>query len=576
MKSNSFNYFWIGSIIVTLIYSAIFIPNIRWDKNNTINSIIYTILQLICFFSSSEIFLKAMLVLFHKKKEIKCTNKLYNISVIINYNLKAVDRESVDECLKNMFKSFLVNLSRNHTMVLISATNNIEILEYEATQFLTIKNKIYEILLQKAHIYTEHKNKTCDTTIDIDNINYDNIIWNQFDVNDLKNNSIKICKCIIDNFLYIRRNSTVLKKCGQYQDLITWSEGYKYGYTYKNPILYGKYIRLDEQLFNDTPASLKIFNKQFKYTLVLDGDSLISHGTVFKLVDIAENNQYYHIIQPQIEFYNNNNIFKKIQNIVQNNTNIINGYVTSFMDHSNFYGKGFIRNSEYLKRCIGTPDNIIEYVPANCISHDTFESMILPTLYCDKVTIKEESPSNLISWNIRETRWNYGDIIIAKHIYPTIFCRRTPKYSKNAFNLTFNQSYIALSSIRIIITKPVLLLFIVYSNFVYMHYPYIPMIYMLVTLLLTPLLINIKISNIFKSFIIFFSLILQFTPEPLIGSYRLLKVIYKLLMNNNKWTPSKTIENNITKKGIVKMSLYYYGIPSAISIVLIFILNNIK
>ena len=156
---NTSSYFWSGAVIVTLIYAAIFIPNINWRKNNIINSIIYTLLQLVCFFSSSEIFLKAILVLFYKKKEIKNANKLYNINVIINYNLKAVDYDSVDECLKNMFKSFLLNLSRNHTMVLISATTDSKILEYEKKYFLMIKNKIYKVLLEKVDTYIKERYK---------------------------------------------------------------------------------------------------------------------------------------------------------------------------------------------------------------------------------------------------------------------------------------------------------------------------------------------------------------------------------------------------------------------------------
>ena len=448
-------------------------------------------MQIVCFFSSSEIILKVLLLLFYKKKKIIIKEEYYNINTIINYNLKAIDRESVNECIINMHKTFLGNLSRNNTLVLISGTSDINLVNYERNEIKKLKINIYNILKERAIEYINNS-ENYNITLEINKKNNYNLIWNQYNKKNFRENYEEYCKEIIEKIIYLKRNAKILKKCGQYQDLIKWINGYKYGYTYKDKEIYGNQVRKEEKLFEESYNSLKIFNKDYKYTLILDSDSYIEEGELFKLLNIAEKNSDYIIIQPQIEFHSNKTIFSKIQDILQKNNNIINSYLYEYIGKSNFYGKGLIKNKEYLYKCIGTQNNLIEYIPINAMSHDTFESIILPTLYTDKVSIKELCPENYIAWNIREIRWNYGDIIVGKHIYPKIFCRTNPPMSRNKFKLSFEESYNALSSIRIIFMKPLLLLFIIQSNFIYLHKPLIPMIFMLFSLLIIPSFINLK------------------------------------------------------------------------------------
>lgn len=565
--------FWIVFISNTLLSTGITSYLIEWDKINIYVGLGYLFIYFCSVFNTSEILLKSLIFLFHKKKEFKFKDNIKNKSVIINYNLKSFDKNSIDECFKNYYNSFINNISQEYIGVLISATNDDELQKYEIEIYEKYKLDIYNLLVERAKRFLRYNYfNNHDFLINIDKIDqeFNCFFWKQFDQQYLRKNYLKICKDKSDQFLYLKRKCNILKKCGQYQDLITLSQGYLYGYTYQDKQYYGDLSRERNEFLFDINSDIinQIYNKEHKYTLVLDSDSKIGIGEVYKMVNIAEQYLDFSIIQPQIKFYNQNNLFQHVQTITQYNSNILNSYFSSYINHASFFGKGLINNKNYFDRCIGRPENTVEFVPLNCISHDTFESMVLPTLYCDKITIFEETPKSLISWNIRELRWNYGDILVAKHIYPNLFCRTKPTYCKNRFKLNFSQLYFALAPVRILISKPLLLLFIGISIVVPMKYSYIPFIYIIIIIIILPSLINLKISNFKNTFIVLTSMIFHFTPDSLLGSIRLLRIIYKLITNNNIWISQQKIENDIQKRGIIRMSIKHFGVYTIISSIL--------
>lgn len=572
--------FYIIFIINTCLSTGVLSFLIEWSKINIYIGLFYLLIQFLCLFNTSEILLRSLIFLFHKKRDFNFSKDVKNQTLLINYNLKAHDKKSIDECLKNYQTSFLNNISKEYTGVLVSATEDSKLLEYEYDEFKKYRLNIYETLIRRVLKYLKtYKLYDDNVIINLDKIedDFNYYYWRQFDFEYLRKNYEQICLNKSEEFIYLKRISKVLKKCGQYQDLISLSEGHIFGYSYKDKDIYGDLCRADEEfLFEMNPSINKIVSKKFKYTLVLDSDSKIGIGECFKMINIAEQYSEYSIIQPEIRFYNQINLFQQIQTIIQFNSNILNSYFCSYLNHSNFYGKGLIRNSNYFNKCIGDPENPIEYVPLNCISHDTFESMALSTLYCDRLSIYEEPPSSLISWNIRELRWNYGDIIVAKHIYPRLFCRTSPTYSRNIFKLDFTQLYFALSPIRILISKPLLMLFIVFSIFIPISYSYIPFLYIMFILIIIPSIINLKINTIKNSLVIITSMIFHYTPDSLLGTIRLFRIIYKLLTNNNSWISQRKIENDMEEKGIVRLSFQYFGIYSLISSIIFgFIYNQI-
>lgn len=109
-----------------------------------------------------------------------------------------------------------------------------------------------------------------------------------------------------------------------------------------------------------------------------------------------------------------------------------------------------------------------------------------------------------------------------------------------------------------------------------MFISYVPLVYMSLTLLIVPNLILIECKNYSDLILIILTSILQLTPEPIIGTIRLLKSIFKLINKNNLWIPSRKIEKNIYKNGIWINSFKFVGIYSLLSGLLIYFIYKIN
>ena len=238
-------YFFGGSTIITIINIVISIFNIKWNNMYLYIGIIYVFIQSICTFAVSEILLKTLLVIFHKPEKIKSAKTIEDSSFIINYNLKAADTNSIDECFQNMYNAFIGNITKNSIAVIVSVTVNSDLQKYEESLLKTFRQKIYYHLYKNQQKYK------------------------------LKNNQIFICKQISENFILIRRKSNILKKCGQYQDLITFTLGYNNSYTYTCKELYQNKVRNRDAFFEYNIDLDKIFNKKYDYTMILDSDTQV-------------------------------------------------------------------------------------------------------------------------------------------------------------------------------------------------------------------------------------------------------------------------------------------------------------
>lgn len=588
MKYKSFLiYSFLSLVIILSILLSYF--SLNWSKISIFQGIIFIILQTLCQFNSSEVLFKIIIYLRYPivKKEISLVGKNSDQKLLINYNLKSFDKDSIEECFDNFYQTFLHNLSTNYFGVLISVTEDPLLIDYEIRYHKKLKKKLYQDLLNKAKKFLKnhytYSVKQSDNTINNESIilnidTYENLFWEQFELSHLKINYHQICQQKSNNFIYLRRTTKTLKKCGQYQDLILLSEGYSKSYTYIDQKIYGKLSRAENQnLFYESPYLEQILGQKFKFTLVLDSDCRINPGEVYKLISLAETYPQYDIFQPEIKIYSNKkeNIFQKIQKITQFHSNIINSSLSLFFNHSAFYGKGLINNHNYFNKIIGPPENLIEYIPIDAISHDTFESMILPTLYTNQVTIWEQFPDNLISFNIRELRWNYGDFIVFKHIYPWIFGRCKSLYSRNRFKLNFTQSYYAILPIRNLLSKLFLLTLIIYSYFMYFTYPYLLLLfsYTVVTVIILPLFMILKNGTFFEGVLILMNMILHYTPDIFLATVRIFQLLFKNLTNNSSWTPQHQIDCLIKKKGIVRCSFQYFGIYSLLSITGLYFTN---
>ena len=552
-------YFSIGSILYTLLNIYLTYININWDLVNIPIIITYFLFYTICTLSVSEVLLSHLLIPFNKKTtDLTVFNE--NPSVIINYNLKAYTSTEIDLCFSNMYNAYINNIFCNTVAVLISVTSDQHLREYELLLMQNYRNQIYNYLLIEGEKYLKNPNNTPT---------WKHYIFSKTDLE-------TFCKNKASNFILVYRDTNILKKCGQYQDLITLSEGYVRAYTYIDTSIYYNICRRPDKYlsFIDINDYNKIYNKEYKYTLVLDADTIVPENFISNVVNIAESNPEYTIYQPNIELTNINTIFQHIQKIWLQRSNISYAAVSRFFNHSSFFGKGLINNKKYLEQCIGTPENLIEFVPSNALSHDTFESICMPVMFIPNHSLFEEPPRTYLSWNFRELRWNMGEIIVFYHLFPKLFYKKF-HYKRQTFKLSFKTLFFGLSAFRIMIMWPFLLIFIILNSFIPYYNFYLSYGYILITSILIPNIISFYFYKK-KSLTFIFTSFIHALPEPLIGTTRLILSLHKVFTENIIWLPSNAIEQNILNKGIIISSIYYFGPYSVIAIILFILYYHIN
>lgn len=101
-------------------------------------------------------------------------------------------------------------------------------------------------------------------------------------------------------------------------------------------------------------------------------------------------------------------VFMFLESVRQSIYEPMTNAMMPFFDQASFFGKALIKNKLYIQTVIGTKDNLIERVPADVLSHDTFEAALLKPLYAGSTHLIESPCFNYVSWNIRERRWNRG------------------------------------------------------------------------------------------------------------------------------------------------------------------------
>ena len=207
----------------------------------------------------------------------------------------------------------------------------------------------------------------------------------------------------------------VLHKCGQYQDLLLLSSGHANAFTYVDQSLYGNLARpVGQPLFENSADQRALLCRHFDYTLVLDADCRMEPLAAHELMQVAAAKPHLAIIQPRIKHSveTHDTLYQHLEYV----RNRLNAATETAMARAfgrcQFYGKGLIKNRVYVEQVLGTPTSPRELVPANALSHDTYESVLLHTHYVSNVHIYERAPLNYVSWNSRQRRWNQGDLIL--------------------------------------------------------------------------------------------------------------------------------------------------------------------
>lgn len=208
-----------------------------------------------------------------------------HLTIVLNYNILATSEDDIDECLQTMYEAYMGNLAERVSAVLVSATNDEQLKRYELQVRDNYRALIYDTL------FREGLNFAAGDLDGVDPLrlkrvwqNYSHIDRDVFATDYLDG----VCDEFAREFMVVQRVSRVLRKCGQYQDLMLLSEGDDKAYTYTDPEYYGRQARpYGQPLFHASQDVDNIFNRRFDYTLVLDGDTGVIKGSVFELLEVS-------------------------------------------------------------------------------------------------------------------------------------------------------------------------------------------------------------------------------------------------------------------------------------------------
>lgn len=510
-----------------------------------------------------------------------------NLTLVLNYNILALSKDDIDECLHTMYEAFMGNLSENISAVLVSATGDEALKKYELEVRDNYRALIYDELFREGLNYAAGDRSAVDP-LRLQHVwsKYDHIDQNVFAREYLDG----VCDEFAREFMVVHRVSRVLRKCGQYQDLMLLSEGDDKAYTYTDAAYYGRHARpYNQPLFHQSPDVDNIFLRRFDYTLVLDGDTGVTKGSVFDLLQVAAANPERGIIQPAIKLHctGTDTMFMHMEAMRQSIYEPMTNALTALLGQSSFFGKGLIKNSVYIENVIGTRENVIERVPIDVLSHDTFEAALLRPLYCGSVFLLEAPSYNYVSWNIRERRWNRGEVLLAMYFWknaigvPMRWIQKTLQGSKfvpiklrTESKLDFVTSYIAHSALRQMFMKPLLLIYIIIHYRTSLVYRWASIIIIMFLVLIFPKFATCNRSNYKYVLLETLASLVQFTPDSLVGCIRIVRAIHANLVLNAKWVPQRAVEEQFKQSNPFLSSfkhLWGYCVFSVVAIVLVVI-----
>lgn len=544
---------WIFMALVCIVLNII---NIDWTLTDTINGIVIVVVLGVLQGSVLEFPVQtiATLIIGGERRENKrafCDR----LTVILNYNLLATSKDDILECIETMYMAYVGNLSPNVSAVLVSATNDEELREYELQIRDTYRAILYDDLYREGLAFAKGEYDLVDP-IHLHNVwaMYVDIDKDTFITEYLED----VCDRYAREFMVIHRVSRVLRKCGQYQDLMLLSEGEFEAFSYCDCGCYGTCAReTGEPLFHSSEDVSNILERKFDYTLVLDADTGVPRGGVFDLLQIAAAHPERGIIQPSIKLHcsRDDTMFMHLESMRQAIYEPMTNAITALFNQSSYFGKALIKNKLYIDYVIGNKDNLIERVPVDVLSHDTFEAALLKPLYAGSTYLLEAPSHNYVTWNIRERRWNRGEILLAMYFWKNGFGKPMrwiqKRLQRSKFNKTkvrteskldFVTSYIAHSALRQMLMKPALLLYICLHISVHLRYRYASIIIVMFSVLVFPKFATCNRENYKYVFIETMASILQFTPEALVGCVRIWRALYANISLNAKWIPQRAVE----------------------------------
>eukprot|EP00928_Gymnodinium_smaydae_P048292 TRINITY_DN3227_c0_g2_i1.p1 TRINITY_DN3227_c0_g2~~TRINITY_DN3227_c0_g2_i1.p1 ORF type:complete len:2828 (-),score=613.09 TRINITY_DN3227_c0_g2_i1:118-8028(-) len=584
VRYSAFPYFTLWNFFA-LLAIALAVVNVDWQRTPFFIGMLVVAVQGLLHWSVMEIPLQALAALFCDSPGVPARKRAGNLTLCFNYNLLSVGTADVDDCFKNMFEAFMGNISENVSSCLVSATNDPELKQYELKVRDDCRAKIIAELRREGQIWAGFSRGKVDE-------GRARRFWSKYSALDrnvfVQEHLDQVCQNVAKEFMVIHRVSRVLRKCGQYQDLMLLSEGYRNAFTYCDKALYGSAGRPpNEPLFEDAVDVENVVGRKFDYTLVLDADTMVEPNSVFSMLDVGAGNPDRAIIQPAIQMSSEGGdaIFMHVEAMRQVLNERMTKTLTALLGQCGFYGKGLIKNSLYISKCLGTPENPLEVVPINVLSHDTFEASVLQPLYAHDLTLKEAPCGNYVTWDIRERRWNRGELVLAMYFFPRFFGKPIRWLQTKMQGREFEQigvrntteispvaSYIAHAALRMMFLKPVLVTYIVLLDFCYLYYQWTPFLTAMFLIIVFPKIVTCTEDRVKPVIWETIASVLQFTPECVVGTIRVLRAFKAHLTGNAMWVPQRAVEEDFEKENPFLLSLsylWYYPCFAAVSGILV-------
>mmetsp|Transcript_91460 Transcript_91460/g.167880 ORF Transcript_91460/g.167880 Transcript_91460/m.167880 type:complete len:2228 (-) Transcript_91460:33-6716(-) len=574
-----FPYFYAWNLCAIFVF-AFAVYNVDWQQTRPAIGLLIAAIQGLLHWSVLEFPLQTIATLLTKGAKLAKAEADHQ-TICLNYNLLATSQADIDECMTNMMEGYLLNLSDQVASCLVSATNDPALMQYE----LQMRND------QRAQIYKQlyRDGLSWAGFIEGGEVNpaFEKKIWTKFEHLDktdfVQNHLHKICENFAKDYMIVHRRTRVLRKCGQYQDLILLSQGHDKSFTYCNPMYYGKAARkFDDYLFHPSEDTANVKGRHFDYTLVLDSDTRVEPLSVFDMLEVAAAYPEKAIVQPAIKMDcgPEDSIFMHLDAMRQRVFEPMSVTMTTLLGKSSFFGKGLIKNAAYAKYCLGTHDRLIESVPINVLSHDTFEAAVLNPLYCNCVFLLEAPCHNYITWDIRERRWNLGEMLLAGYFWPDSFGWLTEKaqryFQKDKFNkvhvrtvtkLDKVSSYFAHSALRQMCLKPMLLLYIVVMHFSVMKWKWTPLATVMFAIVIFPKFCTLNRNNWVDVILETGASILQFTPEGIVGTIRVLSALKAHFVGAATWIPQRAVEEESRTSNPFIFSIKFLWYYSAFALI---------
>ena len=288
------------------------------------------------------------------------------------------------------------------------------------------------------------------------------------------------------------------------------------------------------------------------------------------------------IVQPAIKLHctDTDTMFMQLESMRQTIYEPMTNAMTAMMGQSSYFGKALIKNKVYIDTVIGSRDNLIERVPVDVLSHDTFEAALLRPLYCGSVFLLEAPSYNYVTWNIRERRWNRGEVLLSMYFWknalgvPMRWIQS--KLQGDKFNRTklrteskldFVTSYVAHSALRQMMMKPLLLFYIIIHYNTFLLYRSASIIIVMFLVLVFPKFATCNRHNYKYVLLETLASFLQFTPEALVGCVRIVRAVQANLVVNAKWVPQRAVEEQFKQSNPFVSSLQHLWGYSAFALV---------